>query len=73
MKKSQKKIDETLADTIRNAINASELTLYRIAKDSGVSVPSITRFVNEERTISLETADKLCKCLGLELVERVEE
>ena len=58
---------KTLADQIRQAMIDSAKTQYRIAKDTGISQPLITRFVNGDRGISLETADKLIEYLGLEL------
>ena len=66
MSKSKTK-RKTLAEQIRQAMIDSEKTQYRIAKDTGISQPLITRFVNGDRGISLETADKLIKYLGLEL------
>ena len=57
----------SLAAQLRKAIKASGLTQYRIAKDTGVPQPVVNRFVNGERSITLETADKLCRYLGLKL------
>jgi len=75
MRKKKAKIDPTLAEVIRNKIANSELSQYRLAIDSGVSSGVINRFVSGERTVSLENADKLCKALGLKLVdiENIEE
>ena len=58
---------KSLADELRAAIDDSGLTQYRIAKDTGISQPVINRFVNREREVSLETADKLLRYLGIEL------
>lgn len=49
----------TLSDQLRNAVTSGELSHYRIAKDTGISQPIITRFANGVRGISLETANKL--------------
>lgn len=57
----------TLTDQLRKAIKKSGLTQYRIAKDTGVPQPVVNRFVNGERGITLETADKLCRYLHLRL------
>ena len=55
---------------IREAIKDSGLTIYRLAKDSGVSQPVLCRFVNGKRGITLATASKLVEVLGLELVAK---
>jgi plasmid maintenance system antidote protein VapI len=55
---------------IRAAIEKSGLSVYRLAKDSGVSQPVLSRFVNRQRGITLATASKLVETLGLELVSR---
>lgn len=52
---------------LRQAIRDSGLTIYRLAKDSGVSQPVLSRFVNGKRGITLATASKLAEALGLEL------
>jgi plasmid maintenance system antidote protein VapI len=70
MSKKTKKLDPTLAETIRKKIVESELSQYRIAKESGVSAGVINRFVSGERSISLDNADKLCKVLGLHLTNK---
>ena len=48
----------------------TDLSQYQIAKESGVSAGIISRFVHGQRFISLETAEKLCTALGLELTEK---
>lgn len=60
----------TISDILRNAIADSGMTMYRIAKDAAVDFSTVSRFCNGERTITLETADKLSECLGLELRPR---
>jgi len=55
----------TLAEQLRLAIKASGFTAYRLAKDSGVSSPQITRFLRGERDMSLVISDKICHVLGL--------
>jgi transcriptional regulator with XRE-family HTH domain len=68
MSKSKKK-RKTLADQLRQAMIDSGKTQYRIAKDTGISQPLVTRFINGNCGVSLETADKLLEYLGLELSE----
>jgi DNA-binding phage protein len=49
-------------------IEASDETYYRIAKDAGVDWGTLYRFVDGTRPrISIDTVDKLCDSLGLEL------
>ena len=57
-----------LEEQIKTAIAKSGLSVYRLAKDSGVSQPVLCRFVNDQRGITLATASKLAKALDLELV-----
>ncbi len=71
MIKKKSKIEPTLAETIRQAILDSEITRYRIAKDSGVGAGVLSRFVHGG-SISIDTADKLCKVLGLSLTKNDE-
>jgi transcriptional regulator with XRE-family HTH domain len=58
-----------LEQQLRDAFRQSGWTIYRLAKDSGVSQPVVSRFVNEKRGITLATASKLAEVLGLELVQ----
>ncbi len=57
-----------LVDELRDAILNCGQTEYRVSKESGVAQPILNRFLRGERGISLETAAKLCKYLGLHLV-----
>ncbi len=57
----------TIVDELRLAIEVSGLTEYRIAKDAGIPQPVVNRFVRGERSISFETAAKLCTFLRLHL------
>lgn len=60
----------TLADQLRAAVADSGLSHYRIAKDTGISQPIITRFVNGDRSVSLDTAGKLAAYFGMSLARR---
>ena len=57
----------TLADQLRNAIETSGLTLYRVAADAGIDYASIHRFCHGERSLSLESADKLAAFFEMRL------
>ena len=59
-----------LVDAIRMAVEASGQTRYRIAKESGVSAGQLSRLVNGERGMSVETIERLATYLGLEIVIR---
>ena len=56
-----------LAADIRRAIKASGLTPYRIATDADVDRAIMSRFVNGERGLTLDTASRICEVLRLEL------
>lgn len=43
-------------------------SVYRVAKDVGVSASGLTKFLNGEANMSVETLQKLCDYLGLVLV-----
>ena len=57
----------TLQDQLRQAIEDSELTLYRIAKGSGVAYQVLHRFANGERDLTLATASRLADYFGMRL------
>ena len=67
---AEKQKAERITEQIREAIGSSELSRYEIAKQSGVDQATLSRFVSGERSITLETAEKLCPVLGLELLVR---
>lgn len=56
-----------LHDELRQAIENSGLSLYRIAKDSGVAYQVLHRFARGERDLTLETASKLADYFGMRL------
>ncbi len=56
-----------LATQLRRAIRDSGLTPYRVATDSDVDRAIMTRFVNGDRGLTLDTASRICELLGLEL------
>lgn len=58
----------SVSDALREAIEQYADTRYRLAKDSGVDWGALQRFIDGSRpNIRLETVDKLCQALGLEL------
>ena len=65
MTPKRKSIADQLRDELRLALEQS--TQEKVAGESGVSQSQLSRFLNNDRTPSLEVADRLCKYLGLVL------
>ena len=57
-----------MTDQVRQAIDDSGLTRYRIAQDTGIDESSLAKFYNRLRGLSLDNLDKLCGYLGLRFV-----
>ena len=58
----------TIAEQLKQAIERSGKSRYRISNESGIAQAVLSRFVNGERDLKLETADKLIAALGLQVV-----
>jgi transcriptional regulator with XRE-family HTH domain len=56
------------SDQIRDAINGSKMSRYRICADIGLSQPSMSRFMNGKGGLSLETLDRLANSLKLRVI-----
>jgi plasmid maintenance system antidote protein VapI len=69
MKRTTKR-EATVTETLRQMIHDSGLSLYRVGKDAGVPYATLFRFMNEERSITAKTLDKLCASLGLVLAKK---
>jgi plasmid maintenance system antidote protein VapI len=54
-------------DLIRGAIRASGLSLYAVARDSGVNVAPLQRFMAGEHGLTVDSAEKIGRVIGLEL------
>lgn len=65
----KKPVSPTIAETILKKIETSGMSQYRLSKESGVATAVLSRFVTGQRTLTIETADKLCRVLGLKLVD----
>ena len=62
-----------ISDQLRDAIERCGKTRYRISMESGVSQAQLSRFFNDPNVhLSLANIDKLCECIGAELVLRAE-
>jgi transcriptional regulator with XRE-family HTH domain len=56
-----------LLDAIRREVEASGKTRYRIAKESGISAGQLSRLVNGERGMTVDTIERLADYLGLRI------
>jgi hypothetical protein len=61
---------KTLSDQIRDAILTASVSRYRIAKETGVDQPALSRFVHGERGLSIEALDAIGLYLGLVIVKK---
>lgn len=61
---------KTISEQIRAEIDRSGLTRYRIAKDAGIDEAQLNGFYHGYRRLSLDTLDKLCEFLDLEIMKR---
>ena len=59
-----------MTEALRKAIKDSGLSLYRIAKDTGVTSQSLMRFQRGEMSMRLNRADVVARYLELELVRK---
>lgn len=55
-----------ISDLLRQQIRKQKLTQYRIAKDTGIKQPSLSRFLNGG-SLKMETAAVLLDYLGFEI------
>jgi transcriptional regulator with XRE-family HTH domain len=63
-----KRRSRKITDQIRQAIDDSGLTRYRIAQDTGIDESTLAKFYNGHRGLSLENLDRLGVYLGLRIV-----
>ncbi len=59
-----------ILDAICDAIEASDKTRYRIAKDTGISQTQLSRLMSGERGLSIAALETLVDYLGLEIIIR---
>ncbi len=65
-----RKQPKKLSDQLRAAIDASEMTRYRIALEAEIDHATLSRFMNGKGGLSVDSMDRLAETLGLELVAR---
>ena len=63
-----KRRSKKMTDQVRQAIDDSELTRYRIAQDTGIDESTLAKFYHGTRGLSLDNLDLLCEYLGLRIV-----
>jgi transcriptional regulator with XRE-family HTH domain len=59
---------KALSEQLREAVERSGKTRYRISLETGISQAVLSRFVNRQRELSLANVDTLCAALGLRVV-----
>ena len=58
--KHGKNVGKSLADHLRDAVDSSELSVYRIAQETDVDQSTLNKFVNGDRNnLRLDVADRL--------------
>lgn len=57
-----------MTEQMRQAIDDSGLTRYRIAQDTAIDESTLAKFYNGKRGLSLENLDRLFEYLGLRIV-----
>ena len=67
MSKKSRASKAPISRVLRNTIRKRRLTAYAAAKQAGVSVDAVQRFLNHERGLTLATVDKLTSSLDMTL------
>ena len=63
--KMARKTNSPLTDQLRQAIDESGLTRYRISQESGISEATLSKFYLGQRGLSMESLNALGECLQL--------
>lgn len=61
---------DSLSKALLSAIRDSGKSCYAISSETGIDASMLSRFVNGQRSLTLETASKLADAFGLELLPR---
>jgi hypothetical protein len=59
-----------MSNTVRKAIEGCGVSRYQIAKETGITESSLSRFVASGKGLSVEALDKLFAHLGLDVVPK---
>jgi len=57
----------SITNQLKRAVQDADETLYRVAKDSGVSYATLHSFMKGRRGLSADAIDKLCIYFGFKL------
>lgn len=60
-------MNNRVIDTIRQTMDEQAVSMYRLAQMSGLSQASVRLILNGENSPTLDSLDKICNALGLEL------
>lgn len=60
----------SLSDQIRQAVDESGMSRYRICKELGLAEATMSRFMSGQGGLSMATLDALADLLGLEITAR---
>ena len=63
-----KKRIKLISDQLRQVIDDSGLTRYRISKETGISETALALFYNGQRGLSMKALNALGKCLELKII-----
>jgi transcriptional regulator with XRE-family HTH domain len=58
---------KSLSDEIREAVDRSGLTRYRIAKELGIAESTMSRFMTRKGGLTMASLDRLAELLGLHI------
>ena len=56
-----------MTETIQQAIREAGVSLNEVARRADVDAGAVSRFMRNDRTMTLPQIEKLCRLLGLEL------
>ncbi len=73
MAPKRKTKQKPISDQIREAIDGCEMSRYEIAKRTGVSQSTLSRFMDGSRGIGLAGLDKVAACIGQRVTVRSED
>lgn len=68
-KKKSRVKNQPISRELRASIRKRGLTAYAAAKQAGVSVDAVQRFMKDERGLNLNTVDKIANSLDLTLCD----
>ena len=69
----KKKQRLSLSDELRQAVERSGVSRYSIWQQTGIDQGSLSKFMDGERGLGMESIDKLADLLGLHIVAKPEE